>query len=49
MYCLNCGEEIEEDCDDDDDAFEDEDFCSEECREEYMAKVGFILFLGDGG
>jgi len=53
MNCRNCGEEIEigddPDIDDDDDEFQDEDFCSKECRDEYMAKAGFILFMGDGG
>ena len=51
MYCRNCDEDIEigDDSDIDDDKFQDEDFCSQECQDEYMAKAGFILFMGDGG
>lgn len=52
MYCLNCGEEIEEDYDEDDEEDpedsedeSDEEFCSEECREEYNAKFLLVAMI----
>lgn len=49
MYCLNCGEEIPDDveCDNDDDD-DEERFCSEECREQYNASSFLSCFVIDG-
>jgi hypothetical protein len=49
MYCRNCGEEIGDDTDFDDDEAQNDEFCSHECRDDYMDKVGFLLLLTSGG
>ena len=56
MDCRNCGEPVEhdEDLEDEDDDFEDDSeeeevtyrgFCSEECCQEYMAKIMLVAEL----
>jgi predicted nucleic acid-binding Zn ribbon protein len=54
MNCLNCGKDIEEwdddDFDEDDEEereLDDEEFCSPECREEYMAKFYTVAMLNE--
>jgi hypothetical protein len=53
MYCRNCGEEIEDDTDIDDDVEDNSeeeevkyrDFCSEDCHQKYMAKFLLVAEL----
>jgi|GEM_PF-3350899 len=53
MNCLNCGKEIDDwddDFDEEEDEegeFDDEEFCSDKCRDEYMANFYTVALINE--